>query len=153
LFCVKTQQIDVKIKIHKRVRGARWLSLTSMPNFNSSSRQRSYCVYRRRMQKQKINKHTTAQGFSSLGVFVFILMIFVSVLYLFSTNEVAIKGDEIYTIENDIKELARENESLVIKEAELRSLESIENIVKDKNMQEITEPVYIDRETRVALDE
>ena len=122
-----------------------------MPNFNSVSR-RSYCVYRRGTQKRKIHKHTTAQGFSSVGAFVMVLMVFVGILYLFSANEIAMKGDEIYEVEKEIKELIRTNEHLVIEEAELRSLESVESIIKDKNMEEITEPVYIDRETRVALD-
>jgi hypothetical protein len=122
-----------------------------MPNFNSVSR-RSYCVYRRGAQKRKIYKHTTAQGFSSVGAFVMVLMVFVGILYLFSANEIAMKGDEIYEVEKEIEELIRKNEHLVIEEAELRSLESVENIIKDKNMEEITEPVYIDRETRVALD-
>ena len=133
------------------MRGARWLIVTSMPNFKIASR-RSYCVYRRGVQKQKINKYTTAQGFSSVGAFVFVFVVFVGILYLFSANEIAIKGDKIYTIEQEIKELVRKNEHLVIQEAELRSLESVENVIKDKNMEEITEPVYIDRETRVALD-
>ncbi len=122
-----------------------------MPNFNSVSR-RSYCVYRRGSQKRKIQKHTTAQGFSSIGVFMMVLIVFVGILYLFSTNEITMKGDKIYKMEKDIKELTRENEYLVIQEAQLRSLESIENIIKNKNMKEITEPIYIDQDTRVALD-
>lgn len=134
------------------MRGARWLNLTSMPNFSSASR-RSYCVYRRGAQKTKIhNKHTTAQGFSSVVAFVVVLMVFVGVLYLFSANETAMKGEKIYNMEKEIKELASENEHLVIQQAQLKSLESVENIIKDKNMTEITEPVYIDQETRVALD-
>ncbi len=123
-----------------------------MPNFNNVSR-RSYCIYRRGNQKRKIQKNATARGFSSVGAFVMVLMVFVGILYLFSANEIAMKGDQIYNIEKDIKELTRENEHLVIQKAELRSLESVENVIKDKDMQEITDPVYISRETRVALEE
>jgi len=123
-----------------------------MPNFNNVSQRASYCVYRRGNRKRKIHKRVTAQGFSSVGAFVFVLMVFVGILYLFNANEIAIKGDEIYTIEKEVKELTRKNEHLVIEEAELRSLENVENIIKDKNMEEITQPIYIDRETRVALD-
>jgi len=122
-----------------------------MPNFNSVSR-RSYCIYRRCNQKRKIQKYKTAQGFSSVGAFVMVLMVFVGILYLFSANEIAMKGDEIYEVEKEIEELIRRNEHLVIEEAELRSLENIEDVIKDKNMEEVTEPVYIDRETRVALE-
>jgi len=81
-----------------------------------------------------------------------VLMVFVGILYLFSANEIAMKGDEIYEVEKEIEELIRRNEHLVIEEAELRSLENIEDVIKDKNMEEVTEPVYIDRETRVALE-
>ncbi len=114
---------------------------------------RSYCIYRRGNKKRKIHNNVTAQGFGSVGVFVMALMVFVGVLYLFSANEIAMKGDQIYDIEKDIKELARENERLVIEKAELRSLENIEDVIKNKNMQEITDPVYISKETRVALED
>ncbi|MEN8252099.1 MAG: hypothetical protein ABFQ53_00760 [Patescibacteria group bacterium] len=113
---------------------------------------RSYCVYRRRAIKQKIKKQHTAQGFGSVGVFLFVCLISVGVLYLFSANDIAMKGDEIYTIEQEIKELTRENEQLIIEEAQLRSLENVENIIRDKGMEEITEPTYIERDVRVALD-
>jgi cell division protein FtsL len=83
---------------------------------------------------------------------VFVLVVGVGILYLFSTNEVAIKGDQIYTIEQEIKELSRENEQLMIQEAQLRSLENVEDIVKEQGMAEIVDPIYIERETRVALD-
>ncbi len=125
--------------------------MTNMSKFKYAKR-RSYCIYRRGVQKQKIQRNTTAQGFSSIGAFMFVLVVGVGILYLFSTNEVAIKGDEIYTIEQEIKELTKENEQLVIQEAQLRSLESIEEVVKEQGMSEIVDPIYIERETRVALD-
>ena len=140
-----------KTKINKRVRGARWLKITNMSKINIASR-RSYCVYRRSAGKQKIQCNTTAQGFSSIGAFVFVCMVLTGVLYLFSTNSMAIKGDSIYQIEQEIQELARENEQLIIMEAQLRSLENVEDIINDKDMKEITQPVYIERELRVALD-
>lgn len=73
-------------------------------------------------------------------------------MYLFSTNETAIKGDEIYTIEKQITDLVRENEQLIIQEAQLRSLESVENVVKDRGMEEIVEPMYVDKDVFVALE-
>ncbi len=133
------------------MRGTRWLVKTNMSKINIA-RRRSYCVYRRSVKKQKIIQHKTAQGFGSVGVFLFVCVVAVGVLYLFSTNDIAIKGDEIYTIEQDIKELVRENEQLVIEEAQLRSLENVENVIKDKGMEEIKQPIYIEREVRVALD-
>ncbi len=133
------------------MRGARWSKITNMSKINIASR-RSYCVYRRGVGKQKIQRNTTAQGFSSIGAFVFVCVILVGVLYLFSTNSIAIKGDEIYQIEQEIQDLARENEQLIIMEAQLRSLENVEDIIKDKEMREIIQPVYIERELRVALD-
>lgn len=73
-------------------------------------------------------------------------------MYLFSTNETAIKGDEIYTIEKQITDLVRENEQLIIQEAQLRSLENVENVVKDRGMEEIVEPMYVDKDVFVALE-
>lgn len=75
------------------------------------------------------------------------------VLYLFSTNESAIKGDDIYTIEKEIRDLSRENEQLMIQEAQLRSLESVENVVKERGMEEIVDPMYIDKDVFVALEQ
>lgn len=120
-----------------------------MPSFNIA-RRRSYCVYRRNARKFNTKKRSTAQGFGSVGFFLFICVLLTGVLYLFSTNDIAIKGDEIYDIEKEIKELARENEQLIIEEAQLRSLESVENIVEQNGMQEVSDPVYVDRETYVA---
>ncbi len=103
-------------------------------------------------KKQKIKHHKTAQGFSSVGAFVFVGVVFVGIMYLFSSNNIAIKGDRIYSIEKDIKTLASENEQLVIQEAQLRSLEDIEKVIEEKKMMEVESPVYIEREVRVALD-
>lgn len=123
-----------------------------MPNFNIA-RRRSYCIYRRHSaQKLKTKHNTTAQGFGSVGVFLFVCVVLTGVLYLFSTNDIAIKGDEIYNIEKEIKELSRENEQLMIQEAQLRSLESVEDVVKQNGMEEVSDPAYVDRETFVALD-
>lgn len=123
-----------------------------MPNFNVARRS-SYCIYRRNVRKQHIKRRTTtARGFGSFGVFLFACVVFTGVLYLFSTNDIAIKGDEIYDIEKEIKLLSRENEQLTIQEAQLRSLENVEKIVKENGMEEVSTPVYVDRETFVALD-
>lgn len=122
-----------------------------MPKYNIAGR-RSYCVYRRCAQN-KIQHHSTAQGFGSVGVFLFSCIILMGVLYLFSTNESAIKGDDIYTIEKEIRDLSRENEQLMIQEAQLRSLESVENVVKERGMEEIVDPMYIDKDVFVALEQ
>ncbi len=122
-----------------------------MPNFNVA-RRRSYCVYRRNARQLHRKKHATAQGFGSLSVFLCVCVLFTGVLYLFSTNDIAIKGDEIYEIEHEISRLSRENEQLVIKEAQLRSLENVESTVENSGMEEVSDPVYVDREVYVALD-
>ncbi len=124
---------------------------TNMPKINIAAR-RSYCIYRRGVKKQKIKQHKTAQGFGSLGIFMVVLVIFFGIIYLFSVNDIATKGDEIYTVEQSIQNLTRQNEQLIIQEAQLRSLENVEDVIKDKEMQEIKEPTYINREFFVALD-
>ncbi len=122
-----------------------------MPKINIA-RRRSYCVYRRRVQKSHTKNRTTAQGFGSVGVFLFVCVVLTATLYLFASNDVAIKGDEIYTMEKEIAELSHVNEQLTIQEAQLRSLENIESIVEDNGMEEVEEAEYVDRETYVALD-
>ncbi len=122
-----------------------------MPNYNVA-RRRSYCVYRRNARQLQRKKHVTAQGFGSVGVFLFACIMCTGVLYLFSINDIAIKGDEIYEIEREIGRLSRENEQLVIEEAQLRSLENIESTVENSGMEEVSDPVYVDREVYVALD-
>ncbi len=92
-----------------------------------------------------------AQGFSSVGVFLFVGIVLTGVLYLFSMNEAAIQGDVMYTMEKDIAALARENEQLVVQEAQLTSLENVERTVQERGMQEITEATYIEKDNRVAL--
>ncbi len=123
-----------------------------MPSKIIAGRQ-SYCIYRRhcRTQSNRVRRAQTAQGFSAVGVFLFVGVVLTSVLYLFSMNEAAIQGDVMYTMEKEIAVLARENEQLVVQEAQLMSLENVERTVQERGMQEVTEAIYIEKDNRIAL--
>lgn len=105
------------------------------------------------MHKTAYKKHKTAQGFGSVSVFLFVCVIFSCVLYIFSTNNIAAKGDEIYDIEKEIARLSHDNEQLRIEETQLRSLGNIQEAIAHKDMEEIADPTYIDSTTHIALDE
>lgn len=113
---------------------------------------RSYYVYRR---NECVNKKTIKKlhGFSSVGVFICICVMFAGISYLFNTNNTAIKGDDIYDIEQDIVALKRENDQLLIQIAQLRSVQKVENVVHIIGMEEVEEAIYIDQQTIVAFDE
>lgn len=110
---------------------------------------RAYRRYRRRGFGAR--RATTANGFGSLGAFLLIGVVLTGVLYLFSMNEAAIQGDALYTMERDIAALARENERLIVQEAQLKSLENVEKIVRERGMREIADATYIEKDSRIAL--
>lgn len=125
-----------------------------MPNGKKIAARQSYCIYRRRCHPQlhqSTYRASVANGFSSLGVFLFIGVVLTSVLYLFSMNEAAIQGDALYAMEKDIAVLTRENEQLVVQEAQLTSLENVERVVQERGMREITDATYIEKDHRIAL--
>lgn len=124
-----------------------------MPNRKMIAGRQSYCIYRRHChpQSHQTSRASVANGFSSLGVFLFVGVVMTGVLYLFSMNEAAIQGDVMYTMEKEIAALARENEQLVVQEAQLTSLENVERTVQERGMQEITTATYIEKDHRIAL--
>ncbi|KKT87391.1 MAG: hypothetical protein UW87_C0035G0002 [Candidatus Moranbacteria bacterium GW2011_GWC2_45_10] len=68
-----------------------------------------------------------------------------------SINQSAVKGLQIRKIEKEISQMKKENESLKIKEAELKSLYKIEQFSKDLNMSEAAEVTFLDESNPLAL--
>ena len=97
--------------------------------------------------KHEIN----TSGFISPVVIVVVFAVFAALSYVYSINQSAVKGFRIKTIEKEISQLRKENESLKIREAELRSLHRIEQFSRDLNMAEADEVVFLDGSNQLAL--
>ena len=117
----------------------------------ATHRRHSYCVFNRVAKKQKYNQVSMAQGFGSGGVFVVLCFCMAGIFYLFTVNSVTTKGNTIYELEQKITDLNEENKKLKIKEAELVSLNKIEDVV-DGDMEVIADPVYIDEGHLMSME-
>ena len=71
--------------------------------------------------------------------------------YIYSINSLAVKGQEIKKIENSIAELRQEQEDLKIREAEVKSLQFIEQSSKEINMSETVVVSYIEEKGPLAM--
>ncbi|HAV11825.1 MAG TPA: hypothetical protein DCX32_04790 [Candidatus Moranbacteria bacterium] len=92
-----------------------------------------------------------ASGFVNPVVVVVVFAVFAALLYIYSINQSAVKGLQIRKIEKEISQMKKENESLKIKEAELKSLYKIEQFSKDLNMSEAAEVTFLDESNPLAL--
>lgn len=101
--------------------------------------------------KTEIQHKINAAGFVNPVVVVSVFAIFSALLYIYSINQSAVKGFQIRAIEKEISQIKKENESLKIKEAELKSLYKIEQFSKDRNMAEAAEITFIDEASPLAL--
>lgn len=84
----------------------------------------------------------------------FVIMLFVvlaGVVYIYSINSSAVKGFEMRKAEKEVTGLKKENENLIIKEAELKSLYNIEEASKRLNMEKPEGISYINEASPVAL--
>lgn len=120
-----------------------------MPNRVATHRRQSYCVFNRVAKKQKYNQLSMAHGFGSGSVFVVCCLCLIGVLFLFTINSVTTQGNIAQEVQQKIDNLSKENEKLMLKEAELRSLDKIGEAVEGK-MKIVSEPVYIDSESLVV---
>lgn len=82
-------------------------------------------------------------GFVKMKIAMIIIGLMSCAGYLFSINTGAVKGYEIRKVEKKITELQKENKQLQIEEAELNSFYNIKKEVKNLNMVEATEIVYV----------
>lgn len=101
--------------------------------------------------KTKINKKRERRsGFASPWLIVAAFLVF-SGIYVYCINGNATKGYQIKKIEKEIEELKKENENLLIKEAELKSLYRIEESTKKLNMAETVQVSFIEEKSPVAM--
>ncbi len=108
--------------------------------------------------KRKIQTETRSETRSkkSLAGFinpVFIVLactVFSGVFYVYSINQTATKGIAIQQAEKEILQKKNENESLKIREAEVKSLYHIEDVAKNMNMVAAQNVIYVEESPAVA---
>ncbi|TSC94844.1 MAG: Uncharacterized protein Athens101428_126 [Candidatus Berkelbacteria bacterium Athens1014_28] len=98
-------------------------------------------------------KVSVSFGFINIKVILIFLLAATGCVYLSFVNGSAVKGYQIKSIEKEISDLQKENERLKINEAELNSLQHIEEESKNLiNMSESSQQlVYIEESGPVAL--
>lgn len=89
-------------------------------------------------------------GFISPVFVVLACAVFSGLFYIYSVNQTAVKGIEIRNVEKDIAEQQKNNESLKIREAELKSLYHIEEKSKEMNMTNASNVKYLEGNVSVA---
>ena len=89
-------------------------------------------------------------GFISPVFIVLACAVFSGLFYIYSVNQTAVKGIEIRNVEKDIAQQQKNNESLKIKEAELKSLYNIEEKSKEIEMVNAVNVKYIEESPSVA---
>lgn len=97
-----------------------------------------------------INSHNA--GFINPVFVVLVCTAFAGLFYIYSVNQTAVKGIAIRSAEKEVALQQRNNESLRIKEAELKSLYRIENSSKQLEMTQATNVKYVEEIPAVAYN-
>jgi cell division protein FtsL len=85
-------------------------------------------------RKKTVRPNSIKVGNVTLNFLVAALVCLLGVFYIFEVNNMATKGYEIKSLENQINDLKKDNEKLKIQSAELKSMYNIEEKTKDLNM-------------------
>lgn len=119
------------------------------------------CHWPRRQESRSLNLRSAMrtdangkQGTAGSINLSFVIMLFVvlaGIVYIYSINSSAVKGFEMRKAEKEVTGLKKENEKLIIKEAELKSLYNIEEASKKLNMEKPEEISYINESSPVAF--
>lgn len=117
-------------------------------------RKKSFCWQsniKRKIQKNTQPKKSVA-GFISPAFVVLACAVFSGVFYVYSINQTATKGIAIQQAEKEIARKRNENESLKIREAEVKSLYHIEDESKNMNMVSSKNVTYLEESPTVAYE-
>ena len=95
---------------------------------------------------------SNTSGFISPVFIVLVCTAFSGLFYIYSVNQTAIKGIAIHNAEKAVADQQKNNESLKIKEAELKSLYRIEDASKQLEMTQSTTVKYIEESPSVAYN-
>ena len=95
---------------------------------------------------------SNTSGFISPVFIVLACTAFSGLFYIYSVNQTAVKGIAIHNAEKAVADQQKSNESLKIKEAELKSLYRIEDASKQLEMTQSTTVKYIEESPSVAYN-
>jgi hypothetical protein len=123
-----------------------------MTNRTVVIRRRSFSWQQKTKRKiQPIVKlKANSAGFINPVFIVLACTVFSGLLYIYLVNQTAVKGIEMRRVEKEISSQQKNNESLKIKEAELKSLYHIEDQSKQLNLVNSTVIKYIEENPSVA---
>jgi len=102
-------------------------------------------------RKKAIKNQPTKIGRVTLNFLLVFLVCALGVFYIFEVNNVATKGYDIRALEKKVQDLKESNEKLRIREAELKSLNNIEEKTKDLNMTAPKDVSYLTLPGNVAM--
>lgn len=99
-----------------------------------------------------VAKSSHTAGFINPVFVVLACTAFSGLFYIYSVNQTAVKGIAIRSAENAVAQQKKANESLKIKEAELKSLYHIEESSKQLNMAPVASAKYLEETPSVAYN-
>lgn len=97
-----------------------------------------------------LKPQASVAGFISPVFVVLSCTVFSGVFYVYSINQTATKGIAIGQLEKEIVQKKNENDSLRIREAQVKSLYHIEDVSKELNMVAAQNVVYLEENPAVA---
>lgn len=107
---------------------------------------------RQPVRRMHVSHQKAVKGsFDPKGFVVILFLFFVGGGYLYSVNQNAVQGFHMRNLEREINALKEENAQLQIEEADKRSLARIEEAVKEKQMQKVSEVKVISEDGPIAL--
>lgn len=106
---------------------------------------------KRKTEQVFVASKNHAAGFISPVFVVLACTAFSGLFYIYSVNQTAVKGIAIRNAEKEISDQGKNNESLKIKEAELKSLYRIEDASKQLNMVNADSVKYVEESPTVAF--
>ncbi len=104
----------------------------------------------KRKIKPTIQLSQSTAGFINPVFVVLICAVFSGVFYVYCINQTATKGIAIGRVEKEIAKEKAENESLRIRQAQVKSLYRIEELSKDLNMVSAQNVIYLEESPAVA---
>ncbi len=104
----------------------------------------------KRKIKPTIQLSQSTAGFINPVFVVLICAVFSGVFYVYCINQTATKGIVIGQVEKEITKEKNENESLRIRQAQVKSLYHIEELSKDLNMVSAQNVIYLEESPTVA---
>lgn len=107
---------------------------------------------KRNLELKKPIQSVNAAGFISPVFIVLACTAFSGLFYIYSVNQTAVKGLAIRNAEKEILQQQKNNESLKIKEAELKSLYRIEDSSRSLNMVDASNVKYLEESPAVAFN-